>query len=142
LRSVAEVFGEDAPLTTNYTGNTPQMGYNTGSNRYADTIAITLVTGAISATASCTAFEFGDRSQIRLDLVVTAVTGTNPTLDVTVETSPDNSTWTTVSTFTQKTAAGSQHKLFSPIDRFVRVTETIGGTATPTFTRTISGEAV
>ena len=118
------------------------MGYTTANGRYANTIPVTLVTGAIGATASSSSIELGDRNSLRLDLVISAASGTNPTLDVAVQSSPDNSTWTTVASFTQQTGAATVHKVFGPIDRFVRVNETIGGTGSPSFTRTISGEAV
>jgi len=118
------------------------MGYTTGNGRYANTIPVNLVTGTLSATTSSASIELGDRNHLRLDLVISAATGTSPTLDVAVQSSPDNSTWTTVASFAQQTGAATVHKLFGPIDRFVRVTETIGGTGSPTFTRTITGEAV
>lgn len=126
-----------------YYRNLPNMGYHDSNGRYVNTRGLTLVSGTISATAASTGVELGDRSAIRLDLVITgSPAGTNPTLDVAVQTSPDNSTWTTVASFAQQTAAGSTHKVFGPLDRWVRVSETIGGTGGPSFVRTISGEAV
>jgi len=113
-----------------------------GAGRYANTVPVTLATGTVSATGAQTSIELGDRNHLRLDLVITAQTGSSPTLDVAVQTSPDNSTWTTVASFAQQTGAATVHKLFGPIDRFVRVSETIGGTSSPSFTRTITGEAV
>lgn len=120
------------------------MPYHLANGRYADTLPITLVSGTIAATAASTGIELGDRNHLRLSLVITGTpAGTNPTLDVVVQSSPDNSTWATVGTaFAQQTAAGTTYKLFGPIDRFVRVSETIGGTASPSFVRTVSGEAV
>lgn len=142
LRTVAEVFGEGTQPVINYR-NSPNMGYTTGSGRYADTLALTIASGTIAATASTTGVELGDRNSLRLDLVITGTpAGSSPTLDVAVQTSPDNATWTTIASFAQQTAAGSTHKTFGPLDRFVRVTETIGGTGGPSFVRTISGEAV
>jgi hypothetical protein len=117
------------------------MAYHTANGRYADTLPITLVSGTITATASSTGIELGDRNQLRLNLVISAASGTTPTIDVVVESSADNVTFATVAAFSQQTAAGTTRKLFGPIDRFVRVTETITGT-TPSFTRVISGEAV
>lgn len=116
---------------------------HTSTGRYINTIPVTLASGTVSATGAQTGLELGDRNHLRLDLVVTGTpAGTNPTLDVAVQTSKDNSTWVTVASFTQATAAGTEHKLFGPIDRYVRVSETIGGTGGPSFVRTISGEAV
>lgn len=118
------------------------MGYNTANGRYADTVPVTFSNGVLSATATGAAVEFGDRNSLRLDLVISAATGTSPTLDVAVQTSPDGTTWTAVAAFAQQTGAATVRKLFAPLDRFVRVVETLGGTASPTFTRVISGEAV
>lgn len=140
LLTVAEVFGDGTQPVSNYR-NSPNMSYTTGNGRFANVIPITLVTGTIAATASSTGVELGDRNHLRLDIVISAASGTTPTLDVAVQTSPDNATWTTVASFAQQTTTATVHKLFGPIDRFVRVTETITGT-TPSFTRTISGEAV
>jgi hypothetical protein len=126
-----------------YYRNHANMGYTTGSGRYADTVVVTLASGTVSATGAQTGVELGDRSALRLDLTITGTpAGTNPTLDVAVQTSPDNVTWTAVASFAQQTAAGTTHKLFGPLDRWVRVSETIGGTGGPSFVRTITGEAV
>lgn len=118
------------------------MGYTTANGRWANTIPITLASGVIAATTTSASFELGDRVQMRLNLTVSAAAGTSPTLDVALSTSPDAVTWTAVASFTQATAAGTSHKVFTGLDRFVRVVETIGGTGSPTFTRVISGEAV
>jgi hypothetical protein len=72
-------------------------------------------------------------------LHVTAVSGTNPTLDVIVESddAAGFSSGTTRLTFTQKTAVGSQFitPVAGPItDTYWRASVTIGGTDTPSFT--------
>lgn len=74
--------------------------------------------------------------------------GTNPTLDVTVEHSDaSGSGYTALSgaAFTQVTGTASQQKLVISSDeakRYVRVTYTIGGTNTPTFTFSVNGVGV
>lgn len=120
------------------------MGYVTAGLRVSRGRAVSLAASAArTATAAGTALEIADKGAVRLLLDVTAVTGTNPTLDVTIETSYDGSTgWTSLGTFTQNTAVSSQRKNFSGADRFVRASWVIGGTATPTFTFSIVGEAV
>ena len=138
---------EDAPPDPGgpqitYYRNLPNMGYTKSNQQYADTVGVTLANGTVAATGAQTGIELGDRAAIRLDLVISAVAGTDPTLDVAVQTSPDNATWTAVASFTQATGTGSSHKVFGPLDRFVRVSETVGGTGSPSFTRKISGEAV
>jgi hypothetical protein len=117
------------------------MGYNTGNGRWANTIPLTLANSTITATTVGAAVELGDRTTLRLDAVVATATGTTPSLTITIETSKDATTWTTVAAFTAITAAGSARKIFTGLDRFIRINETVSGT-TPSFVRTISGEAV
>lgn len=68
-----------------------------------------------------------------------AATGTSPTLDVVIQTSPDNSTWTTRTTFTQLVGtsdnqiAAGKVVLDGASKRYVRAVGTIAGT-TPSFT--------
>jgi hypothetical protein len=67
-----------------------------------------------------------------------AGTGTTPTLDITIQDSPDGSTgWTNIpgAVFTQVTTTASQQKIgvnWNAIRPFARVSWTIGGT-TPSF---------
>lgn len=98
--------------------------------------------GVETATGNGTAVELDDMNTLRLDLATTARSGTTPTLDVTIQTSADGSTnWSSIGTFTQVTNTGTQHKVFTGLDRYVRASWTIGGT-TPSFTFAITGEAV
>lgn len=82
---------------------------------------------------------WGAATRIRLQLNVTAASGTTPTLDVVVEDSVDGTNWNTIGTFAQKTAAGREviniTNLFFPT---VRVRWTVGGT-TPSFTFAVDG---
>lgn len=66
----------------------------------------------------------------------TAVSGTSPTLDVVLQTSPDGSTWTSVasSATTQLTAAGNAMSNALVDDDYIQVLATVGGSATPTAT--------
>lgn len=62
-------------------------------------------------------------------LHVTAVSGSSPTLDVTVQHSSDGSTWADLITFDQATTTDSQRKTVTgTVDQHLRVTWTIGGT--------------
>lgn len=111
------------------------------SGQFADTHEIAVVSGNITATTTGPAIELGDRGTLRLDLNVLAVSGTTPSLTVAIETSKDGLTnWQPVGNFTAATAAGVTRKIFSGIDRHVRVVETVTGT-TPSFSRIVSGEA-
>lgn len=129
------------------------MGYGMVNGEYADTEDLGVsdtaralkASGAIAATGSGAGRELGDKGILRLLLAITAVAGTNPTLDVTVETSIDNGVadaWRSIGTFAQKTGVSTERKTFVGADRFVRLSWTIGGTASPSFTFSVTGEAV
>jgi len=81
------------------------------------------------------------RRVAQLKLLVTAASGTDETLDVTVQTSTDDSAWRTVASFTQATATGAEELFFGELDRYVRLSWTIGGSDTPTFTFSVLGVA-
>ncbi|MCL4848739.1 MAG: hypothetical protein KJ066_19495 [Acidobacteria bacterium] len=75
-----------------------------------------------------------------LELDVTARSGTNPTLDVAIETRFSGfSTWVEVDTFAQATNVGAQRKVVSGLADEVRAVGEIGGTGTPTFTYGVRG---
>lgn len=117
------------------------MGYNTRSGKWADTDNVTVQPSVTkTATFSGNAVEVGDKGSACLDLVVTAASGSSPTLDVAIQTSSDASTWRAVAAFAQKIATGSERKSFTGLDRFVRAVGTIGG-GSPSFTYSVSGEA-
>ena len=75
-------------------------------------------------------------------LIVTAASGTDPTLDVTIqECIGDESVatnWVDAVSFTQKTAAGSERKVLTQFGRSLRVKYTIDGT-NPSFTFKVVG---
>lgn len=107
-------------------------------------------TAARTATVSGTGVDLrqfdGDVALI-LDAAA-ASAGTNPTLDVTVEHSDSSgSGYTAISgaAFTRVTDTASQQILVISKDearRFVRVTATIGGTNSPSFTFSVNGVGV
>lgn len=102
----------------------------------------------INATANGTARDLGANRLFRCELRVGgAVTGTDPTLDVTVQDSADNVTFTNRATFPQQTAtmAGYQDTVSNDpeytvpgtgpavialrtVNRYVRIVKTVGGT--------------
>lgn len=124
------------------------MGYTTRNGRFANTLACAILAAAApdaanthTASFDSAALELGDRGTVRLTLAVKAASGTLPTLDVALQTSPDGTTWSTVASFTQATGVTSQYQVVGGIDRFVRAHCTIGGT-NPSFTFSLDGEAV
>lgn len=77
---------------------------------------------------------FGFADTLRLQLNVTAVAGTAPTLDVVIEDTLDGANWNTIATFAQKTAVGREViNVSTPFTNRLRVRWTIGGTM-PSFT--------
>lgn len=114
-----------------------------GDGQWASLDNVTLAgVAARTATVTLDPVEVGDKGTLRLDLDVTAASGTTPTLDGTVQTSKSEAgPWRTLGSFAQATAAGTERKSFSGCDRWARVAFTIGGT-TPSFTASVTGEAV
>lgn len=77
---------------------------------------------------------WGSSSKIRVQLDVTAATGTSPTLDVLMEDTLDGTNWNTVGTLTQRTAPGREViNITAPFSETLRVRWAMGGTS-PSFT--------
>jgi hypothetical protein len=82
---------------------------------------------------------WGDAKTLRLQLNVTAVAGTSPTLDVVVEDTLDGVNYNIIATFAQKTVAAREVlNVTTPFTNTIRVRWTIGGT-TPSFTFEVDG---
>jgi hypothetical protein len=97
---------------------------------------------AITATANATGVDLiGLKKDILVVLNIGVVSGTSPTDALNIQTSPDNTNWTTQASFALVT--GSASKIASArirlpvLHRYIRVSETIGGTDTPTFNRSV-----
>jgi len=104
-------------------------------------------TQTLAATGAGTAMHVGkDRHTARLTMVTTAKQGTTPTLDVIVESSPDNTNWTTRGTYAQRvsgtTLPNTLYLVVAPLDEYLRVSWTSGGTNTPGWTFTVTGEVI
>ena len=115
------------------------MSYVTSSGQYVDAEPLgAAVVGSAARTASGNggSVETGSHGDVRgLVLDVTAQTGTSPTLDVSLQTSDDNTNWRTLKSYTQVTAApNNQHLSSGGLDRYFRVSWVIGGSATPGYT--------
>lgn len=71
-------------------------------------------------------------------LHITAVSGTTPSMTVIVQHSTNNSTWSTLGSFSAATAVGSQTlQISGTVNRYVRASFTISGT-TPSFTTLVA----
>lgn len=120
------------------------MGYHARDGEFVDSDDnITFDSATRTATGQSAAVEVKKGTGC-FELVVSAASGTTPTLDVTIQTSKDGTgtglgAWRTVATFTQATAATSQRVSSSALDRFVRVNAALGGT-TPSFTYVVRGD--
>jgi hypothetical protein len=98
-----------------------------------------VASAARTATANGTAFDTSDVDEITGSVVVTAASGTNPTLDVILQTTADGTNYYTAGSFTQKTAiTAAEVKVFTGLGSLSRWKWTIGGTDTPSFTFAIS----
>ncbi len=114
-----------------------------GGNFYGNTLApVPPGTDQVAGTVDV-GIENKGYNTLRLTLAVTAVGGTSPTLDVTIQHSPDNSTWATLGTaFTQKVGAGTERKILTGVDRFVRAHCVVGGTGGAHVTYGLTGDGV
>lgn len=98
---------------------------------------LTVVPSAARTTNGSAALAVDDIGDtVSLLVSVTAASGTTPTLDISVEWSPDGTIWAVADTpdaFTQITTTKAVVKSFSDKAKFFRVVWAIGGT-TPSFT--------
>lgn len=104
----------------------------------------TVASAARTATGTSGALDAPEGFDLCLSVAVTAVSGTTPTLDLTVEWSSDGgTTWYVADTsdaFTQFTAAANRVKRFTVKGSEYRLRWTIGGT-TPSFTFSVTETA-
>jgi hypothetical protein len=78
---------------------------------------------------------YGPTTTLRAQLDVIAASGTNPTLDVLIQDTLDGTNWNNLGTFAQKVTTGREVlNVTTPFSDELRVTWTISGTDTPTFT--------
>lgn len=98
-----------------------------------------VASAAITTTATVAAITPSSGIAYQVNIPVTVVSGTNPTMDVRIEESDDGGTnWFTVYDFPRITATGIYRSPFIPtFGNRVRYVQTIAGT-TPSFTRSIN----
>lgn len=120
------------------------MLHNLGSKTYAASL---LGADSRNASANGTGFDLegsnGAEGEAIVILDSEAGSGTNPTLDVKLQESDDNSSWSDISgaTFTQVTDGGAGFEKISvntnDIGRYIRAVGTLGGTS-PVFVYAVS----
>lgn len=96
---------------------------------------VLLASGARTATGNTANLTgFASPKTLRVQLEVTAASGTTPTLDVVLQDTLDGAGYNTIGTFTQKVAAAREViNVTAPFSDTLRVLYTIAGT-TPSFT--------
>lgn len=99
--------------------------------------------GAETVSGQSAAVDVGAlRTAVRLLLDVTDLTGTLPTLIITIETSPTGTAgWRAIGQFDTVASSTNARRTFAQCERFVRAAWTITGSAGPTITFAVTGEA-
>lgn len=125
--------------TVTTVGTVTTVAAVTSANLGIPGIIADVASAALTSTATTAAFTPTFGIGYEVNIPVTAVTGTTPTLDVSIEESDDSGTnWFKVYDFPRITANGMYR---SPVLRLtgnrVRYVQTVGGT-TPSFTRAIN----
>ena len=81
-----------------------------------------------AASAQSTAFEVSAYNEAQIFIDVTTEAGTS-TLDITIQTSPDNVTWYTHTTVAQITATGQTRQAITNFGKYIRINYVVGGTS-------------
>lgn len=98
--------------------------------------------GALTTTTNGDTVDVGGGDAARpltYALVCTAASGTSPTLDVKIQESADDSSWSDLAAFPQLTGVGVKRVTVFSDKRYRRVVSTIAGT-TPSFNFSVYGE--
>ncbi len=102
---------------------------NAGAEDRKTNVITFLASGAkTAATAQSTGFDVSAYTEGQILVNVTTETGTS-TLDITIETSADNSTYYTHTTMSQITATGTVRQAITNFGKYVRINYTVGGTS-------------
>ena len=87
-----------------------------------------LSSGLASATAQSTGFDVSAYTEGQIFIDVTAE-GDVSTLDITIQTSPDNAIWYTHTTVAQITAIGQYRAAVTNFGNYMRINYVVGGTS-------------
>jgi hypothetical protein len=138
LQGVRSVGSANAMPINVVSGTLPTVTAVTAANLSSPGNVVDVASAALTSTTTTNATpSFGCSYEVNIP--VTAVTGTSPTLDVNIEESDDASTnWFTVYSFPRITATGIYRSPKLPLTgNRVRYVQTVGGTG-PSFTRAIN----
>ncbi len=114
-------------------------GPNAGQTYDQDDV-ILLASAARTTSTTTDWYELGDRAELRLELDVTAISGTGARLHVQIETRKDSSDATrAIEAFAAVTAVGKTRLSIPGVDRFVRAVCTFAGTSA---TYSLLGEGI
>jgi len=89
---------------------------------------IILSSATRTSSSTSNAFKIKATNAIRIYIDVTAEVGTS-TLDIVIQTSPDNSVWYDATTLTQITATGQYTEVATVVGPYMRIKYTIAGTS-------------
>lgn len=131
--NIPVIFNTSSGLGTVTTVSTASLQANNLVNDIASAaLTTTSTSSAITPASSALSQEF--------NVIVTAVSGTNPTLDVVVQESDDTATnYYDVYHFPRITATGQYRSPLIPLTgNRIRYVRTIGGTGTPSFTNSVN----
>lgn len=122
------------------------MPFTTSQNQLSRGGDVTvLASGALTASGQSAAIDVGGAGTLRAQVQVSAVSGTSPSVTMTVQTSHDagvSDAWRTAgAAYSALTAVSNSPWQSFAVDRYVRVSYTVSGT-TPSLTTTVVGEAV
>lgn len=126
------VMPNGGTISTVSTISTAQLAYNN--------IVNDITSAALASTATSSAITPGSTAlSTEYNVIVTAVSGTNPTLDVVVQESDDSGTnWFDVYHFPRITATGQYRSPLMPyIGNRIRYVRTVGGSS-PSFTNSVN----
>lgn len=106
-----------------------QTGPLAGQRYEQDAVSIVPSTTKTASYTSDT-YELGDKGSAALDLVVSAISGTEAFLHVQIETRRDSDdSWRCVDAFLKRTTTGTSRRSFAGCDRYLRAVCTFSGTS-------------
>lgn len=115
------------------------VGSITSANLGTPAVNSDVGSAAITTTTTSATITPASGTSFQINIPVTVVTGTNPTLDIEIQESRDTGTnWVAIYDFPRITATGSYNSPILPATgNRIRYIQTVGGT-TPSFTRAIN----